>query len=83
MVEAGTVAGRVRGTVEAGVAVFRGIPFAAPPVDDLRFAAPARLGPWDGVRDALAFGPPPPQAGAFVRRVRAKAAISGSLTSGG
>ena len=65
MVEAGTVAGRVRGTVEAGVAVFRGIPFAAPPVDDLRFAAPARLGPWDGVRDALAFGPPPPQAGAF------------------
>ena len=55
----------MRGSVEAGVAVFRGIPFAAPPVGDLRFAAPAPPRPWDGVRDALAFGPPPPQAAAF------------------
>jgi para-nitrobenzyl esterase len=65
MVEARTTAGRVRGTVEAEVAVFRGIPFAQPPVDDLRFAAPTPPRPWDGVREALVFGPPPPQADAF------------------
>jgi para-nitrobenzyl esterase len=55
----------VRGTVEEDVAVFRGIPFAQPPVGDLRFAAPTPPRPWDGVRHALAFGPPPPQANAF------------------
>jgi para-nitrobenzyl esterase len=55
----------VRGTLETDVAVFRGIPFAAPPVNDLRFAAPTPPRPWDGVREALAFGPPPPQADAF------------------
>jgi len=57
----------VRGTVE-GVPVFRGVPFARPPLADLRFAPP---GPWDGARDALAFGPPPPQAGAFGMDARA------------
>lgn len=65
MVEARTAAGRVRGAVEAGVAVFRGIPFAAPPVGDRRFAAPGPPPRWEGVRDALAFGPAPPQASAF------------------
>lgn len=65
VVEVQTVAGRVRGSADAGVAVFRGIPFAEAPVNDLRFAAPTPPRPWDGVRDALAFGPPPPQADAF------------------
>jgi para-nitrobenzyl esterase len=55
----------VRGAIEGDVAVFRGIPFAQPPVGDLRFAAPTPTRPWDGVREALAFGPPPPQADAF------------------
>jgi para-nitrobenzyl esterase len=64
VVEARTTTGRVRGTVE-DVSVFRGIPFAQPPVGVLRFAAPAPPRRWDGVRDALAFGPPPPQADAF------------------
>ena len=64
MVEARTAAGRVRGTVE-DVPVFRGIPFAQPPVGALRFAAPVPPRPWHGVREALAFGPPPPQADAF------------------
>src|ERR1700677_660467 len=56
-----TVSGSVRGRVEDGVAVFRGIPFAQPPVGPLRFAAPLPVLPWDGVRDAGHFGPPPPQ----------------------
>ncbi|MEU8604629.1 carboxylesterase/lipase family protein [Streptomyces parvulus] len=56
-----TAAGAVRGRVEDGLAVFRGIPFAEPPVGARRFAAPAPVRPWDGTRDAYAFGPPPPQ----------------------
>jgi len=56
-----TAAGQVRGRVENGVAVFRGIPFAQPPVGALRFAAPQSAQPWDGVREAAMFGPPPPQ----------------------
>jgi para-nitrobenzyl esterase len=47
------------------VAVFRGLPFAEAPVGALRFGAPRRLAPWDGVRAATSFGPPPPQATAF------------------
>ncbi|MGH3195851.1 MAG: carboxylesterase/lipase family protein [Streptosporangiaceae bacterium] len=58
-----TAAGPVRGRATDGVAVFRGIPFAQPPVGDLRFAAPRPARPWDGVREAAAFGPPPPQSG--------------------
>ncbi|GAA2211819.1 carboxylesterase family protein [Nonomuraea monospora] len=53
--------GRLRGRTEDGVAVFRGVPFARPPVGALRLAAPAPAEPWDGVREAAAFGPPPPQ----------------------
>ncbi|MET7700772.1 carboxylesterase family protein [Streptomyces sp. NPDC005485] len=63
--EVRTAAGALRGTVDAGVAVFRGIPFAEPPVDALRFAAPQPVRGWDGVRPAKAYGPPPPQAGHF------------------
>ncbi|WP_329267763.1 carboxylesterase/lipase family protein [Streptomyces sp. NBC_01451] len=59
--EVTTVAGVVRGRREGGLAVFRGIPFAQPPVGELRFAAPRPTGRWDGVREAFAFGPPPPQ----------------------
>ncbi|WP_155589740.1 carboxylesterase family protein, partial [Streptomyces cavernae] len=60
-----TSAGVLRGTQEAGVTVFRGVPFAEPPVGELRFAAPRPVRRWDGVREAVAYGPPPPQAGAF------------------
>ncbi|WP_433046559.1 carboxylesterase/lipase family protein [Dactylosporangium sp. CS-033363] len=60
MAEVRTTAGVVRGRDEH---VFLGIPFAAPPVGPLRFAAPARMQPWDGVRPALEYGPPPPQPG--------------------
>jgi len=60
--EVSTSAGRVRGRVEHGNAVFRGIPFAQPPLGELRFQAPQSVASWDGVRDAGEFGPPCPQA---------------------
>ncbi|WP_052808692.1 carboxylesterase/lipase family protein [Streptomyces cyaneogriseus] len=53
--------GAVRGRYEHGLAVFRGIPYAAPPFGLLRFRPPAPPEPWDGVRDAGAFGPTAPK----------------------
>ncbi len=50
-------AGRVRGHAGA----YLGIPYAAPPVGERRWRAPALVERWAGERDALAFGPPPPQ----------------------
>ncbi|WP_411103872.1 carboxylesterase/lipase family protein [Streptomyces sp. cmx-4-9] len=69
MSAAGSTRPRVRtssGVVEGrtgpdGTAVFRGIPYAAPPVGPLRFAAPAPPAAWDGVRDAGSFGPTAPK----------------------
>ena len=51
----GLVAG-VPGTVE-GVRAFRGIPFGAPPVEELRWQPPQPVMPWDDVRSAADFGP--------------------------
>ncbi|TLS48137.1 carboxylesterase family protein [Streptomyces montanus] len=59
--EVRTAAGAVRGRREDGLAVFRGIPFAEPPVGAARFAAPRPVRAWDGVREAFSFGPPAPQ----------------------
>ncbi|WP_432153207.1 carboxylesterase/lipase family protein [Streptomyces tricolor] len=53
--------GAVRGRYERGIAVFRGIPYAAPPFGPLRFRPPRPPEPWDGVRDAGAFGPTAPK----------------------
>ena len=51
-----TTRGKVRGTVEDGLHVFRGIPYAEPPVGPLRFRPPQPRAAWDGVRDATRFG---------------------------
>jgi len=67
MSEVRTSAGALRGTREAGVAVFLGIPYAEAPVGELRFAAPRPGQRWDGVRAAVSYGPPPPQPDAFGR----------------
>ncbi|MGP4049221.1 carboxylesterase/lipase family protein [Streptomyces sp. 2A115] len=63
--EVRTTAGVLRGEGQAGLAVFRGIPFAEAPVGALRFGAPRPVRGWDGVRKAVAYGPPPPQSAAF------------------
>jgi para-nitrobenzyl esterase len=55
-----TEAGKVRGKITEGISVFKSIPYAAPPVGDLSFAAPVKPKHWDGVRDAVKFGPTPP-----------------------
>lgn len=49
--------------MDRGLAVFRGLPYARPPVGPLRFAAPAPPERWDGVREAVEFGPAVPQSG--------------------
>ena len=53
--------GAVRGVVENGVAVFRGIPYAESPVGRRRFKPPVRVARWEGVRDARRFGDICPQ----------------------
>lgn len=49
--------GKVQGFEKDGVRVFRGLPFAKPPVGELRFRAPEKPAPWAGVRDATNYGP--------------------------
>lgn len=55
--QARTTAGDVTGVREAGIAVYKGIPFAAPPLGQLRWRAPAPVEPWAGARDATSFRP--------------------------
>ena len=49
--------GLVRGTTVEGGLVFRGIPFAAPPIGARRWRAPQPVVAWRGVRDATKPGP--------------------------
>ena len=53
--------GMVQGTVKDGLTVFKGIPFAAPPVGDLRWKAPQPAAQWDTVLQANRFAPDPIQ----------------------
>lgn len=56
-----TTGGPLQGDLREGHEAFLGIPFGAPPVGALRFAAPRPAAPWLKVRDATAFGPACPQ----------------------
>ncbi|MCE7901803.1 MAG: carboxylesterase family protein [Gammaproteobacteria bacterium PRO9] len=53
--------GALQGVAQDGIDVFRGIPYAAPPVGALRWRPPQPAANWNGVRDATAFGPICPQ----------------------
>jgi para-nitrobenzyl esterase len=48
--------GLVEGTVENGLRIYRGIPYAAPPVGNLRWRPPQPAAPWPGVRAATEYG---------------------------
>lgn len=56
--------GKVQGVIteSPGVYVYRGIPYAAPPIKELRWKAPQPVIPWEGVKIADTFGHPPFQA---------------------
>lgn len=51
--------GTVQGVKSDSLTIFKGIPFAAPPVGELRWKAPQPVIPWEGVRDASQFGGSP------------------------
>ena len=54
-----TVSGAVKGTTstDGRLRIFRGIPYAAPPVGELRWKAPSPAAAWEGIRDATEAGP--------------------------
>ncbi|WP_206078424.1 carboxylesterase/lipase family protein [Poseidonocella sp. HB161398] len=49
--------GALRGRIRDGVAAWKGIPFAAPPLGPLRWRAPQPAAPWSGLREAAEYGP--------------------------
>lgn len=53
--------GELAGTLEDGIAVYRGVRYARSPFGDLRFEPPEPLSPWSGVRPAFTFAPASPQ----------------------
>ncbi|MCX6630030.1 MAG: carboxylesterase family protein, partial [Candidatus Solibacter sp.] len=62
-VEVKTASGRLRGARTGNLTTFKGIPYGGPIAGANRFKAAPALKPWDGVRDALAFGAPSLQPG--------------------
>lgn len=54
--------GSIRGIEKNGLIIFKGIPFAAPPLGDLRWKAPQPVKTWEDIKECTAFGPSPYQA---------------------
>ena len=55
--------GQIKGyTADAGIQVFKGIPFAAPPLGELRWRAPQPVDAWQGIKDCTTWAPSPIQA---------------------
>ena len=70
-----TSRGRVRGTINQGIRTFKGIPYGAPTDGPNRFLEAKLAVPWQGIRDAIAYGPMCPQ------QVRPRPAFAASWAS--
>ncbi|QYK03056.1 carboxylesterase/lipase family protein [Shewanella psychrotolerans] len=55
--------GVLQGKIENNLAIFKGVPFAKPPVGELRWKAPQPAEPWDGIKQSFDYAPAPIQAG--------------------
>jgi carboxylesterase type B len=75
-----TTYGPIRGERIGDVRIYRGIPFAAPPVGPRRWQPPAPPGPWQDVRDATRFGDDCPQRSTIPIGSRATAQSEDCLT---
>ncbi len=71
-----TQLGRLEGRDEGGLVVFRGIPYAAPPVGARRLRPPEPCPPWRGVRSASRFGASAPQGAAVARFIQAMIGVA-------
>jgi para-nitrobenzyl esterase len=52
-----TTTGKLQGYTEDGLSIFKGIPYAEPPIGKLRFLPPVKKAPWEGMLDATEYGP--------------------------
>ena len=68
-IDTGYVSGTVIGDVGKEVRIYRGIPYAAPPVGDLRWKPPQPVKPWTGIRECTVYGNTPPQISDLAIRV--------------
>ena len=59
--DTGYIAGTMMGEPENPVRIYRGIPYAAPPVGELRWKPPQPVTPWEGIRETTAWSPMAPQ----------------------
>ncbi len=59
-IESGSITGYY--DTKTGISTYKGIPFAAPPIGDLRWKPPQPAAPWKGIKSCVAFGPSPIQA---------------------
>src|SRR3989304_3243127 len=60
-IDAGYISGTILGEPNKQVHVYRGIPYAAPPVGNLRWKPPQPVIPWSGIRECTAFSAIAPQ----------------------
>jgi para-nitrobenzyl esterase len=60
-IDTGYISGTIIGDIDKQVHVYRGIPYAEPPVGDLRWKPPQPAKPWTGIRECTTFGNSSPQ----------------------